>query len=287
MNADIDKLRRVPLREVWRHEAADFTTWLRDNVDVLNDQLGLGLVAAERERSAGAFSVDLVAEGADGEAVVIENQLEKSDHDHLGKVLTYLVNVGARTAVWIVSDPRPEHVKAVAWLNESTSASFYLVKVEAIRIGDSPAAPLLTLIVGPSAETRAVGETKRELAERHHYRLRFWEGLLAVAKQRTQLHANISPGYGTWISAGAGRSGFGWNYVIHEHDTSGNSSLRRSPSSRPSAARWSGTLVPAGAGAGSAPVSRSVAIATRIGGQRFKHRRWTRWSDSSTPWPDT
>ena len=161
-----------------------------------------------------------MAEDADGEPVVIENQLEKSDHDHLGKVLTYLVNVGATTAVWIVSDPRPEHVKTVAWLNESTSASFYLVKVEAIRIGDSPAAPLLTLIVGPSPESRAVGETKRELAERHEYRHRFWEGLLETAKGRTQLHANISPGYDTWISAGAGRSGFGWNYVVHQHDAS-------------------------------------------------------------------
>jgi len=219
MSAGIDKVRRVPLREVWKHEALDFTAWLRENVDVLNDPLGLSLVSAEREQSVGSFSVDLVAESANGDPVVIENQLERSNHDHLGKVLTYLVNVGADTAVWIVSDPRPEHVKAVAWLNESTNASIYMVKVEAIRIGDSPAAPLLTLIVGPSPESRAVGETKRDLAERHEFRYRFWSGLLEMAKKRTRLHANISPGHETWVGASAGRSGISWNYVIHQHDS--------------------------------------------------------------------
>jgi hypothetical protein len=102
---------------------------------------------------------------------VIENQLERSDHDHLGKLVTYLAAFEAKTAIWIVIDPRPEHVGAITWLNESGSdASFFLVKVEAIRIGISPAAPLLTLITGPSAETRQVGAQKQERAERHDLR---------------------------------------------------------------------------------------------------------------------
>src|SRR4051794_23918514 len=114
----IGKIERVPLREVWRHEARDLTTWLVENVDVLNDALGLGLVSAERERAAGAFSVDLVAQDADGRTVVIENQLERSDHDHLGKLVTYTAMTDANVAVWIVSEPRPEHVRAVSWLND-------------------------------------------------------------------------------------------------------------------------------------------------------------------------
>jgi hypothetical protein len=163
---------------------------------------------------------------------VIENQLEKSNHDHLGKLITYLTNVEeTKTAVWIVSEPRPEHINAVTWLNESTEASFYLVKVEAIRIADSPAAPLLTLIVGPSQEARAVGERNRSLKERHEVRHRFWTGLLAEAKKRSPLHAGRSPGYETWINAGAGRSGIEYSYTVREHDCAVELYIDRGPGS--------------------------------------------------------
>src|SRR5262245_18037584 len=166
----IGKIKRVPLREVWRHEALDFTKWLQDNMDVLNDVVGLSLSNAERERSAGDFNVDLVAEDAAGNPVIIENQLERSNHDHLGKLLTYLVAIGAKAAIWIVADPRPEHVNAITWLNESSAAAFYLLKIEGIKIGESAPAPLLTLIVGPTEESRELGETKKDLAERYSIR---------------------------------------------------------------------------------------------------------------------
>ena len=95
----IDKLQRVPLREVWRHEAYDFTQWLQENLDILNDTLDLELTSAEREQAAGSFSIDLVAENSDGQTLIIENQLEKSDHDHLGKVITYLTSREASGAI--------------------------------------------------------------------------------------------------------------------------------------------------------------------------------------------
>jgi hypothetical protein len=217
---EIDKIRRVRLREVWPHEALDFTTWLERNPDALSDVLDFALENVERERSAGSFSVDLVAEDASGDVVVIENQLEKSDHDHLGKLITYLAALEARAAIWIVSDPRPEHIGAITWLNESVAASFYLIKVEAIRIGDSPAAPLVTLITGPSAETREVGAKKQERAERHDYREAFWSSLLERARPQTRLHSAVSPGTDSWLSAGSGRSGIHWTYVIRQHDGS-------------------------------------------------------------------
>ena len=122
------------------------------------------------------------AEDESGRSVIIENQLERSNHDHLGKVITYLASYGAETAIWIVADPRPEHVAAVTWLNESSPASFYLFKVEAVRIGVSAPAPLLTRIVGPSAETQAIGITKKERSERASIRRRFWTGLLDHAR---------------------------------------------------------------------------------------------------------
>lgn len=214
----IGKIERVPLREVWSHEALDFTRWVQENLDVLNEVLDINLLGAERERSAGTFSVDLVAEDESGNAVIIENQFGKSDHDHLGKLVTYLTMIDARAAVWIVSDPRPEHIAAITWLNESSAAAFYMVKLEAIRIADSSPAPLLTLIVGPSEEAREAGETKKELAERYAIRQRFWTQLLASARTKTRLHANISPGQHGWMGTGAGKSGLAYDYVVRQND---------------------------------------------------------------------
>jgi Domain of unknown function (DUF4268) len=215
----IGKLRRVPLREVWLHEARDFTTWLERNPDALSELLDFPLDNVERERRAGSFSVDLVAEDQSGDTVVIENQLEKSDHDHLGKLITYLSALEAKVAIWIVSEPRPEHVGAITWLNESPLARFYLVKAEAVRIGDSPAAPLLTLITGPSQEARDVGMQKQERIERHDLREAFWASLLERAKARSRLHSGVSAGTDTWLSAGSGRSGIHYTYVLRQHDT--------------------------------------------------------------------
>lgn len=210
----IGKIQRLPLREVWKHEALDFTTWLEENVDVLSEVLDLSLASVEREQNAGDFKIDLVAESSGGETIIIENQLERSDHDHLGKLLTYLAALNAKAAVWIVAEPRPEHIRAVGWLNESGLASFYLLKLEAIKIGESEPAPLLTLITGPSEEIRVVGDKKKELTGRYDARYRFFEGLLEKAKQCTRLHANISPGPANWVGASAGRSGLAFNYVI-------------------------------------------------------------------------
>ena len=214
----IGRIQRVGLREVWSHEALDFTTWLEENVDVLAEAVGLQLTGVEREKSAGAFSVDLIAQDEDGRAVVIENQLEKSDHDHLGKLLTYLVGLEARHAVWIVAYPRPEHVAVINWLNESSSVGFYLLKLEAVRIGDSRPAPLLTQIVGPSEEARQVGRTKKGMAESERLRYRFFEGLLEHAKSRTQLQANFSPSKQNWVAEASGIAGVTFNYAVRQRD---------------------------------------------------------------------
>jgi len=212
MSPSIGKLQRVPLREVWKHEAYDFTQWLQQNIDILNDSLNLNLITADREQPAGSFSIDLVAEDEDGTTYVIENQLEKSDHDHLGKLITYLTARTARGGIWIVSEPRPEHVAAMSWLNESANADFYLVKVEAVRIGDSPAAPLLTLIVGPSVEAKQTGRAKQELSERHEIRKRWWTTLVGLPEAK--LHAHITPGVGAWLGTASGTPGLSYWYGV-------------------------------------------------------------------------
>jgi hypothetical protein len=214
----IGKLERVPLREVWKHEAQDFTQWLQQNIDVLNNALDLSLVNVDREQATGSFSIDLVAEDEGGGTVIIENQLEKSNHDHLGKLITYLTGMGAKAAIWIVSDPRPEHVAAITWLNETGSAAFYMVKVEAVRIGSSPAAPLFTLIVGPSDEAEEVGQTKKEIAERYGIRKRWWTQLIERSAKVSKLHAHITPGEYSWIGTSSGVRGLNLNYVITQDE---------------------------------------------------------------------
>lgn len=214
----IDKIQRVKLRDVWPHEAISFTVWLENNIDVVNECVDLNLGSVRREKNAGDFNVDLVAEDESGNLVIIENQLEKSNHDHLGKLITYLTVLEAKAAIWIVSEPRPEHVRAIAWLNESRAAAFYLVKVEAIRIGSSPPAPLLTLITGPSEEATEVGDTKKEIAERHIARKKFWTALLALARNQTKLHSSISPGIYNWVGTSAGVQGLNLNYAVRQHD---------------------------------------------------------------------
>jgi len=213
----VGKLESVPLRELWKHEERGFSSWLEHNIDVLSEALGISLSVEQREKAAGTFQADLVAKDAGDNLVIIENQLEPTDHEHLGKVLIYLTNLEAKTAIWITSEPRPEHIRAVDWLNEVTpgDTSFYLVRVAAYRIGGSEPAPLFTVIVAPSAETKDLGRQKKDLAERHILRLKFWGQLLARAKAKgVTLHANISPSKSNWISTGAGKSGLAFGYVI-------------------------------------------------------------------------
>lgn len=215
----VQKITRIPLREAFKHEALDFTRWLQKNIDVLNDCLDITLSNAEREQAAGDFFVDIVCEDESGSKVIIENQLEKSNHDHLGKVITYLVALEAKTAIWIVSDPRPEHVSAFTWLNESSVASFYLLKLEAVKIGDSEPAPIFTLIVGPNETTKIVRKSNQEFVERHEMQRNFWKKLLAYAQSRTDLHSNISPGNRNWVGVNAGKAGFFYNYIAWRQDS--------------------------------------------------------------------
>lgn len=218
---NIGRIERVPVRELWPHEEYGFSVWLEENLDVLGDAIGIRLTALEREHGVGPFRVDLVAEAPSGDMVIIENQLESSNHDHLGKLVTYFANLQAKLAVWVVTSGRPEHVNAVNWLNESTpeDQAFFIVQLEAIRIGQSVPAPLFTVLAGPSAEVKAIGQEKKVLAGRHVLRLRFWTELLDRARAMGVLHhGNRSPTKDSWVSAGAGRAGLTWAYVIWKED---------------------------------------------------------------------
>ncbi len=216
--SNIGKLERVAIRELWKHEERGFSAWLETNLEVLSEAIKVKLSDPKRELLAGKFQVDIVAQDNNGDLVIIENQLDATDHDHLGKLLTYLTNMDAKAAIWISTDPRAEHIRAIQWLNETTpdNISFYLVRLAAYRIAGSDPAPLFEVIVSPSAETKSFGKEKKELAEGQILRLKFWEQLLESAKRAgVMYHAQRSPGKDTWISAGAGvQAGVSFNYVV-------------------------------------------------------------------------
>ena len=210
----IDRITRVHLRDIWRHEAYNFTRWLQENIDILKEVIGLEIINPEVEQSTGSFNVDITAEDASGNIIVIENQLEKSNHDHLGKIITYLTSFEAKVAIWIVAEPRQEHINAISWLNESTEADFYLIKIEGIKIGSSAPAPLLTKIVGPSEEAKTIGKTKQEKSDRHKLRFRFWDGLLEYSKDKHKLFSSISPTHYNWIGTSSGLRGVTYSYWL-------------------------------------------------------------------------
>jgi len=218
----IGKLETVLLKEIWKHEAYDFTSWLFDNCDVLNDQIGLAISPIEKEKSVGPFSVDILGEDVNGRAVVIENQLTRTDHDHLGKLLTYMTNLNAKIAIWVSTDPRPEHVTVINYLNEIVpqDTQFYLLRIQAFRIGESEPAPLFTIEAGPSEERTAGGSVKKEIAERDKIRYTFFEQLLEKSNQATTIFSNVSPaGYQSWLNSGAGKAGLMWTFVAMKRTT--------------------------------------------------------------------
>ena len=154
--AALGKLEQVDLREVWKHEAIDFTQWLAlpENIDQLAEVIltGGSLTVTGTEVNVGLYKADILAVDSEERVVVIENQLQQTDHDHLGKIITYAAGKQAEVMVWIVKEARQEHENAINWLNEHTDdhVHFFLIQIEAWRIGDSVPAPRFNVVAKPN-----------------------------------------------------------------------------------------------------------------------------------------
>lgn len=151
---NLGKLQEIKdLREVWPHEAHDFTPWLAKNISVLSDEVGIDISIEETESSVGGFNADIFATDADtGKKIIIENQLEETDHDHLGKLITYASGKSADLVIWLVRKARPEHRAAIEWLNSHTDegVGFILCEIKVFRIGNSEPAPKFEIIEQPN-----------------------------------------------------------------------------------------------------------------------------------------
>jgi hypothetical protein len=161
-------LDEVSPRDAWSHEAQVFTPWLAKNLDRLSKAIGLPLDLEQSEAKVGRYAADILARNSqDGSAVLIENQLEFSDHTHLGQIMTYLTGLEAKTVVWVAPWFRDEHLSAIGWLNEHTvdPFAFFAVRVRVVRIGDSPLAPLFEVLARPNNWDRRIQEVVREARE--------------------------------------------------------------------------------------------------------------------------
>lgn len=197
MKYNLDKLKKVDLRDVWPHEALDFTKWLSEepNLAILSSAVGIELELIETESSVGSFNVDIYAqEAGTGRKVIIENQLEDTNHDHLGKVITYAAGKGAEVVVWVVARARDEHRQAIEWLNQHTDSDFgfFLVEIELWSIGDSLPAPRFNVVEQPNEWTKAI-KLSEGLSETERVKLSYWTKYREVAQATPEFLRVFNP----------------------------------------------------------------------------------------------
>ena len=189
MKYDLSKLKKVNLRSVWAHEAHDFTKWLaeEENLNILSDEIGIDITLLQTEANVGNFNVDILAEeDVTKNKIIIENQLEITNHDHLGKLITYAAGYDAKAIIWIVKDVRDEHKQAIEWLNKVTDdqTGFFLIRIELWQIEDSTPAPKFEVIIRPNewAKTIKTTSSNKNLTDTKVQQLEFWNKFVDYCK---------------------------------------------------------------------------------------------------------
>lgn len=176
----LGKLEKINIREIWKNEATDFTKWLatEENLSALGDEIGIGISLIKTEAGVGAFSADILAEEENtGRKIVIENQLEQTDHDHFGKLFTYGSGHSASILIWVCREVRDEHRQAIDWLNERTDSNLniFVIKMEVWKIGDSSPAPKFQIICSPNNWAKIMKDpVGGKLSEINMLQLDFW-----------------------------------------------------------------------------------------------------------------
>lgn len=222
----LGKLTKIDLRNAWKSEPEDFTRWLSlpENIATLGEELGLDIAFLEAEASVGDFYADILAqEETSGKKIIIENQLEASDHRHLGQILTYAAGLQAEYIIWIVRVAREEHQQAIDWLNSHTddSINLFLVAVELWQIGDSDPAPKFVVLSRPNDWARAVRSHVTDsgpMTEIKTQQLDFWEQFKLFASQhRPPLRLpKARPQH--WLNVAMGRSDCYISLTLHITD---------------------------------------------------------------------
>ncbi len=209
----LGKLQEVDIRTVWPHEQYDFSKWLaeEENIRELGDTLNLSLTDVETEKFVGNYRCDILCKDElTGKMVLIENQLEPTNHDHLGKIITYASGLDAAVVVWIVSSARDEHASAIEWLNKHTDdeISFFLLEVHAYKIGDSDPAPQFNIIEQPNDFVKTVKTVAKnnELNESQKQRLEFWTQFNDVVESKGKPFNKRKATTDNWYNVAIGSS---------------------------------------------------------------------------------
>lgn len=226
--AALGKLEKVDLRTYWKSESQDFTPWLatQDNIRLLGEAIGLELEVESQEKGVGPFSADILCKDtATGNWVLIENQLERTDHTHLGQLLTYAAGLHAATVVWVAERFTNEHRAALDWLNEITGEDFTFlgIEIELWRIGDSPLAPKFNVVCRPNDWFRSVQSSARtaDLTETKQTQLAFWSAFKEYLESTSQIRCQ-KPGAQHWLTHPIGRSGCHFSSVASTWDSEAN-----------------------------------------------------------------
>jgi hypothetical protein len=212
----LGKLEPVDIRVVWKHEERDFTPWLADNIDQLSELLGVPITVDQTEHKVGGYELDILGHVEESDAVVIvENQLDATNHSHLGQLITYAAGLEAAIVIWVAPQVHDEHRAAIEWLNSRTDdkVSFFLVRPEVLRIDNSNPAIRFQLEASPSEFRRRLGKVvAEEDTPRHEFRRKFWEGLLQyLAGNGHPWAAGRSTTKEAWIASAVGKGGVGAN----------------------------------------------------------------------------
>ena len=222
--APLGRLTPVDLRSHWEREDTDFTPWLaeEDNIALLGDTIGMELEVQEQEANVGLFRADILCRNAaDNSFVLIENQLERTDHSHLGQLMTYAAGLDAVTLVWVVQSFTEEHRAALDWLNRITHEGFrfFGLEVELWRIGDSAPAPKFNLVVKPNDWSKTVKEVAQvargKLTPGQQLQLDYWTSFGEFMTARQSALKPPKPYPSNWIGYGAGRTGSGLVAVLN------------------------------------------------------------------------
>lgn len=214
----LGKLEKVELREIWQSEGQGFTPWLAEekNLEMLGEAIGIDLELEAQEKDVGPFRADILCKNIEDDSLVlIENQIERTDHKHLGQLMTYAAGLESVTIVWVASKFTEEHRKALDWLNEITNEkfSFFGLEVELWRIGSSPAAPKFNIVSQPNNWSKTVSQAAKNISdqatsETKALQYRYWQELVKYLEKNNSKLRTQDPRPRHWQTFSTGRSHF-------------------------------------------------------------------------------
>jgi len=215
----LGKLSRLDPRVLWSDESKNFTPWLssQEGLSLLGETLGLELELEETEVYVGNYRADIIAkDNINNEYVVIENQLSSTDHDHIGKLLTYAASFEAGTIVWIAKSFREEHRQALDWFNKITikNVDFFGIEIELLQIADSPYAPNLKIVSKPNEWTRSIRSQKQSLTEGDTLKLEYWTAFNEYIKNNNVKISQRKAAAQHWYDVAIGRSGVHFSLTL-------------------------------------------------------------------------